>query len=64
MYVLFIGDVVLIEMVDVHALLAVTGAKKLQEGSLKLIRVVLYVLPDILSHSLHVADVRFRFDMA
>jgi hypothetical protein len=54
MYMLLIGDVVLIESVDVHGLFAVTGAKKLYEVAFEVIAVLLDEFLWICADHLHV----------
>ena len=63
-HVLFIGDVLLVEVVHVDLLLAVGGAQELQEVALELVGEVVDVFAGVFADEQHLADVRFGLGVA
>lgn len=55
MYVLFIGDVFLVEVVDIDGLLTVAGAELLEEVGQELIGILLDVFARVLADKQHLA---------
>lgn len=64
MYVFLVCNILLVEMIHIDLLLAVGGAKELEEIALKLATVVLDVLFGIFADEEHLPHMRFGLSMA
>ena len=64
MHMLFVADILLIEVVDVDLLLAVRGAQQLQEVPLEIVREARDVLAWVFADQQHLPYVRFGLRVA
>jgi hypothetical protein len=64
MYMLFIRDILLVEVINVDFLLSMRRSQKLQEVALELARVIRDVFLGVFTNQQHLADMRFGLRMA